>query len=788
MKIKTHFFFLFLFSYVTLSQEKNIEVFYQKYFENTREIPHLHLNKTTFLAGEKIWFQAYIKESNSGTLHPTTSNLYVSIFEESGKLKEQHLIEINNGIGSGNISIDSSFVNNSYYLRATTKWMKNFKEDNAYQQKIIVLSSKNKKDKKVATLKKDDFFEFKLFPEGGHYLANTDNSVGILIKDSNNNGIEIKEGVIKNSDDEIIETFTTNKFGLGKISFFLPEDETYTFETELPNGSIVSQQTESSRKIGVLLKATNKTEKIEVVIETNPTSAALLKNKSYSLFVHNIKSYNKFQIKFNPNNFKYVVVIDKKTIAKGINIITLFNEENNAVSERLMYNDNSDLFFDVKLEKINASKDSLLISINNNTNEKILLSTSILPVNTKAYSKQNTIKSSFILKPFLRGKLENPHYYFDKGNKDRLEKLDLLLITQGWSKYNWAHIFDESNIPKYKFENGIDVKFNLNRKLKKNQTIVVFSGDNNIIHEIKPGDSNYFLENSFLKKDSKFYFGLKTNNNFTTKISPSVTYSSNSLTDVLNKKIKFNNQKSELEVSNFKTLADAVTTLDEVIVKSKKRKKTDKVYGVETMFTTFKMEKMLVTGGDLVLDFLRNKRFDVQINAGEIFIGKRRVDRNNSESSSSDNYTRQLRNVRLYLDGNEITQSLWILEGLYLNTLKSISFGQDPALFNESIYMFSLSPQEYSRKNSEFNELYLPVGFATQKEYYSPKYPSFLEDTYINYGAIYWKSLISIDKNSVYKFKLPTNKQKEIKILIEGISESGKLITKEANINVKKAM
>lgn len=790
MKTKFLFFNLFLICYVSFGQENNIEDSYKRYFENTREITHLHVNKTTFLPGEKIWFQAYVKELNSDKLHPTTSNLYVSLFEASGKMKEQHLIEIKNGLGRGSIAIDSSFNNKNYYLRASTKWMQNFEEKNAYQQKIIVLSAKNKKKDNINSLKEDDYFELKLFPEGGHYLANADNAVGILIKDANNKGIEIEEGFIKNSYDEVVETFSTNKFGLGKTTFFLPEDETYTFEVELPNGSKIENKIQDFRRIGVLLKAINKIDQIDIEIETNPTSAALLKEKKYTLFIHNTKKYKKFDIKFDPKNFKYIVVLDKKKLEKGINIITLFNEKNNPISERIIYNETSNLFFNVKLEKINIKKDSLVLSIHNNTNEKVHLSTSFLPNETKANSKLNSIKSSFILKPFLRGKIENADYYFNEENKNRLNDLDLLLITQGWSKYSWTNIFSSKNKTKYPFENGIDVKFTLNNSLRKNQTVVIFSGENNFVREIKSGQNELLLENSFLQKDSKFYFGLKNNDNFTSKITPNLTYSSNSITDVLNKKQISDIKKTELEVSNFITLSDEINTLDEVIVKTKRVKdESDKTFGIQTMLTSFKMEEMIVTSGDLIGDFLASKRFKVEKNGGNItFIGKRRTDYSNSEATNSDDYTRQLRNVRIYLDDNEITQNLWVLDGLYLNTLKSISFGQDPGQFNEIIYMFSLSAKEYSRKNSEFNEFYLPVGFAQQKEYYSPKYPSFLEDTYLNYGAIFWKSLIVIEKNSSIKIKLPTNKQKDIKVFLEGISESGKLTTKQTNITIKKAL
>ncbi|WP_299162282.1 hypothetical protein [uncultured Tenacibaculum sp.] len=171
---------LLLFSTILAAQKSKLNNNYISYFENTREIPFLHLNKTSFLKGEEIWFKAYIQEQNSQKLHPTTTNLYVSIFEESGNLKDQQLIHIKEGMGSGSIDIDSTYTNGNYYLKASTNWMKNFKEDNSFNQKIKIISSL--KSTKKLTRNKGNY-EFKLFPEGGHIIENTNNNLGILIKD-----------------------------------------------------------------------------------------------------------------------------------------------------------------------------------------------------------------------------------------------------------------------------------------------------------------------------------------------------------------------------------------------------------------------------------------------------------------------------------------------------------------------------------------------------------------------------------------------------------------------------
>ena len=58
----------------------------------------------------------------------------------------------------------------------------------------------------------------------------------------------------------------------------------------------------------------------------------------------------------------------------------------------------------------------------------------------KAYLYQpghENILSHSYLSEQIRGDIFNPTYYFDEKNADRLQALDLLLMTQGWRRYVW---------------------------------------------------------------------------------------------------------------------------------------------------------------------------------------------------------------------------------------------------------------------------------------------------------------------------------------------------------------
>ena len=333
--MKTKLILLLVFSCNTIFSQLKIKKNYVNYFEDTREVPFLHLNKTSFLKGEEIWFKAYVLEQNSQKLHPTTSNLYVSIFDENGKMKDQQLIHIKQGIGRGNILLDSTYTEKNYYLKASTKWMENFNEDTSFLQKITIIPSTSQQKIIITSTKKT--FEFKLFPEGGHIVANTINNIGILIKDHNNKGIKIKKGIIKDQKNNIIRQFVTNDLGMNSVRLFFKKNQQYIFSATLFNGSTITTTTNKPIGSGVVLKTINTNSKyLTVNVHTNNETLDQIIGKQYKIMIHNTRKFQSFQVKLEKDKKKYILPIDKKKIDSGINIITLFNEDYTPISERLI--------------------------------------------------------------------------------------------------------------------------------------------------------------------------------------------------------------------------------------------------------------------------------------------------------------------------------------------------------------------------------------------------------------------------------------------------------------------
>ena len=133
----------FFFFYISSSQQKDVDVLkesYNTYFALPRETVYLHLNKTIFLKGEEIWFSGYVYNRRTGLPFTETTNLYCGIYDNEGKQLTKELFYVENGSVSGHFKIPSEFGPGEYYIMAHTNWMKNFEEEDAFVQKISIIS------------------------------------------------------------------------------------------------------------------------------------------------------------------------------------------------------------------------------------------------------------------------------------------------------------------------------------------------------------------------------------------------------------------------------------------------------------------------------------------------------------------------------------------------------------------------------------------------------------------------------------------------------------------------
>ena len=756
-------------------QQENIDNHYKEYFSSQREVPYLHLNKTSFIEGEEIWFKSYVYNLNLKKLHNNTSNLHITLYDKKGNLKDQKLLHIENGVGAGSFKIDSTFTDNEYYIKASTNWMKNFKEDESYLQKFTIIKKEPKVEKSL-----DPKYDIQFLPESGHLLEAIENTIGVAIKDVKNNGVKIKEGKVFDNEKNLTNIFKTNSLGIGSFDFIHEEGKNYTAEITLMDDTKIIKEIPLAEKRGVILSVYNpNTTFVSIFIKTNTNSLPDLVNKEYTLFIHNTSKTIKQVFTFNKETTEYNINLNSRKIDSGINIVTIFDENNKPIAERLFFNYKKDIFKKSLItanKHIDSDSTSITISKNSSNSDTYYLSASILPEKAKNYRPDNNIASKFLIKPFINGEIENPEYYFKDINRKKLMNLDLLLLTQGWSKYSWSNVFKSA--PKEIFENekGISIKGNITSSKEAN-TIFLFSKENNLMETAPIINNKFKFSGLYIKENSKIslstkqgkkikqdkfyaqYFPVKIND----KINPSnINTSNNKILD------------SNIDYGKF--IGDGLVELDEITIKSKEKKSKNK-FMIVGPSRSYKIDENSVQSLN-IFTFIRQKGFRVNESNGNytIYSGRGTI------SLTATKPTQVYFNGSLIQDDTGYN-ALQELDMLTLKDFEEIVVSKTG--FGE-IHLYS-SPGFYkSRSKNRFSEKTIPLGYATEKEYYQPQYANYYGDFYQENGVINWKSNIIIDnKAKDTSFNILNLGQKYIRVHLEGISAEGKIILEDKIIELK---
>lgn len=190
-------FLILIFTFSGFAQNKNqpdLVSSYKEYTELPREISYAHLNKSTYLKGEIMGFTTYVFDKANKKPSTTTTNIYCTISDKNNNIVKSKMILAANGIANGSFQIDDIFTSGEYTFRAYTNWMRNFDEQNYYTQTVKIIDSETEdiQKTKVSTLKLDAQF----LPEGGHFVADVKNSVGVIVKDSFGFGVPNVTGIV----------------------------------------------------------------------------------------------------------------------------------------------------------------------------------------------------------------------------------------------------------------------------------------------------------------------------------------------------------------------------------------------------------------------------------------------------------------------------------------------------------------------------------------------------------------------------------------------------------------
>ena len=284
-------------------------------------------------------------------------------------------------------------------------------------------------------------FEVSFLSEGGYNIAGSLNRIAFKALNSEGIGEDI-EGIIVNARGDTLGNFKSEHMGMGTYLLNSVADSVFYAICKNKDGLIKKYQLPVAVADRVALEVNNQKERFAISVKT-PYGKPLYENFLYVVMQCRGEVLSAFELDWD----KSYIILPKKKLPSGVIQILLVDADMNPVSERLIFNINeasmiSPVFTTDKGNYGNRElvKGSFKLTDKENNPQIASLSVSITDDKDVEIDTCINILSSLLLASDLKGYIESPAYYFSDNNFDKQSKLDLLMITQGWSRYNVAKI------------------------------------------------------------------------------------------------------------------------------------------------------------------------------------------------------------------------------------------------------------------------------------------------------------------------------------------------------------
>jgi hypothetical protein len=777
-----------VFSIYSQEKDENKLIFnsVSDYFNLNSESIFLHFNKSVYLSNETMWFKGYVVDKKTNMLNFETTSIYVKILDSNKNELDTKLFLATNGVIIGNIVLNENYNSGKYYIQTYTNYMNNFEED---ESSIFAFEIINTRD---SVFIKDELSledaQIEIAVEGGNFLMDCDNTIGVTIKQCNGKGIKSNNVKVYDSKNNVVNQFSTNLNGFGVFELIKAKNESYKIVLE-ENLQKIEKNLPIAFSEGITISVNNYTDekKVNIKLKTNQNTLDKIKELKYKIAIqkNNEIILNDIYIEDLTKDF----IIDKSSLFKGINTIRILDSENNSIAERIIYNHKNDSS-KIILEKFKITKDSVFYK-GRLTNKMANFSISILPEETVSNFENNSIVSQLTFNSQTNNVVENYSYYFKDFNRKKQFELDLVLLNEKKTKYNWNSII--SNKPKitYSFDKGINIEGTLNNILpnkdKNLYTINLISiRDGIILNETINEKNNFSFKNLIVRDSTTLFVTLMKNNknlNESVKLYATVTNNKNkNIKKLINNKIDCNYKsyaRSNNENPDFPLNKNTILLKEVELVDTKKEKLTYVNEFGNSFSRAVKIDKDLENRYFDFLSFLQTYGYRVTRNFGEVTI------QNLTSSNGFDNPQ-----PTVYFNG-VVAEDISFLISFPLSEIDEVYFNKTelgPRMNGRygTIKIYSKKDLSSIKRNSKTTTKTITISGGFQKEisFENPYFSNFQQQAFKKYGIIDWVPNIYTDIEGNFEIKIPKLEQEKVLLNIQGIDSDGNYYFENFQLNL----
>ena len=459
-----------------------------------QEKVYLHFDNMGYFENETLWFKAYVTRTYDGHASDLSKVLYVELLNPTGDVLQTLKYPIDSlGQSHGEMKLDTILGSGLYEVRAYTRYMTNWGTNAVFSRVIPIFKTPKTEgdysDLTIATIPyhnrlpnrrdpldslyvraagegvyTDDLMKtisVKFYPEGGDLIAGKKCRVAMLAVDDNGHPHE-GEGFVMNEKGDVLASVKTDTLGRGLFEI-VPDTGKLTFQMrnlkKSTRRSVQYFTLPEAKRDGCTLSVDAVSEQM---LATLQCSDGICGSMLGYVLMHNGNIYRCDTLTASP---LMEIELDRQAMPEGVNQMTVFDSRGAIMAERLFFlcpkPDKGD---SIRVTAITQRlKPCGKVEMELKTRPNANLSFSAMDAKTMTNGKQGNMKTWMLLSSEVRGYIHNVDYYFEADDKEHRQNSDLLMLTQGWRRYDWRLMSE-----KYTFRKAqpIEDQFYLNGQLK----------------------------------------------------------------------------------------------------------------------------------------------------------------------------------------------------------------------------------------------------------------------------------------------------------------------------------
>jgi len=346
-----------------------------------------------------------------------------------------------------------------------------------------------------------DDYHISFFPEGGYLLSGTPTRVAFKAVNSAGLSEEIT-GTVYNGKGEPVTSVKTVHAGMGLFGVIAGDDAPHYMECV--NRKNHKKRFELPKGMPGMYGISTVSRADRLFIGINKSSDISLQEDLYLLIHDNREIY--FVDRLDPG--KQSKFFSWNLFPSGILRVMLLDKQMNPLSERLVFSpvgEEPELLLQTDKEKYSTrDKVSLTLQLHNYAGDPVNgnMSVAITDDRDVSIDSLQTIISTLLLSSELKGYIESPGYYFNPANPKAEPYLDLLLMTQGWRRYDIPKVIKgEYTYPAYMAEESLAISGKVTR-LTSEKPI----GNGEVTLMLTSTDGGTFIDQTFTNEKGLFVF------------------------------------------------------------------------------------------------------------------------------------------------------------------------------------------------------------------------------------------------------------------------------------------